>query len=154
MFQSTLPRGERPSFIKYSIISIAVSIHAPTRGATVTSIRSRLILTVSIHAPTRGATRVGRNKRRIIICFNPRSHAGSDLRIARTDRGKPVSIHAPTRGATLDKMMSTGNLAAFQSTLPRGERLCRTGSGSRCEWFQSTLPRGERRAHPPRCRRL
>ena len=78
-----------------------VSIHAPTRGATIFDLRKFirysgfqsthphgvrrvlflnkwLCLLVSIHAPTRGAT----------------------YRHLRRQRGDPVSIHAPTRGAT------------------------------------------------------
>ena len=34
----------------------AISIHAPTRGATITFFPFVLILIISIHAPTRGAT--------------------------------------------------------------------------------------------------
>ena len=33
-FQSTLPRGERQLFKKDSVFSVAISIHAPARGAT------------------------------------------------------------------------------------------------------------------------
>ncbi len=57
MFQSTHPHGVRLMFFTFTDIFPYVSIHAPTRGATVTSqisITSRFI--VSIHAPTRGAT--------------------------------------------------------------------------------------------------
>ena len=53
--------------------------------------------------------------------FNPRSHERSDGEHVRDRRGE-ISIHAPTRGAT----HTTGNnvnLYAFQSTLPREERL-------------------------------
>ena len=56
------------------------------------------------------------------MSFNSRSRGGSD----------------PCLGRLL------GNVAAFQFTLPRGERLCRAAlvlGGSR---FQFTLPRGER----------
>ena len=35
-----------------------------------------------------------------------------------------ISIHAPARGATLVSWSMTGILFPFQSTLPRGERLC------------------------------
>ena len=37
-------------------LTIIVSIHAPTRGATIVHGIRRLLLDVSIHAPTRGAT--------------------------------------------------------------------------------------------------
>ena len=79
-FQSTLPRGERlnrkhmtghlASFNPRShagsdetqpllIMILAVSIHAPTRGATSDSIFNSILRIVSIHAPTRGATAEG-----------------------------------------------------------------------------------------------
>ena len=59
-----------------------VSIHAPTRGATLYKSNKLDCSRVSIHAPTRGAT--GVIKRFIIYA-------------------KVVSIHAPTRGATAVK---------------------------------------------------
>ena len=98
-----------------------VSIHAPTRGATI-AVRPRLHSdVVSIHAPTRGAT------------------------LARQeDGGVPgVSIHAPTRGATLTEAQRKW-ADEFQSTHPHGVR-------RRCSWncflwtmFQSTHPHGVR----------
>ena len=38
------------------IISLDISIHAPTRGATIFALDTFPILDISIHAPTRGAT--------------------------------------------------------------------------------------------------
>ena len=140
-FQSTLPRGERPpmprakarssSFNPRShagsdkriialLIREAVSIHAPTRGATIDRFSASRFRSVSIHAPTRGATaleilsvfvqavsihaptreRAEQDQTEEHGRFNPRSHAGSD------DVVTPVVHHA----------------IRFQSTLPRGER--------------------------------
>ena len=56
-----------------------VSIHAPTRGATISFNWNIGLIMVSIHAPTRGAT----------------------LKYRQNGKSKNVSIHAPTRGATL-----------------------------------------------------
>ena len=56
LFQSTLPRGERPHFLPPVVMTKRVSIHAPARGATP-------LLTTG-----------GDDK----TCFNPRSRAGSD----------------------------------------------------------------------------
>ena len=56
MFQSTRPRGARLVIGAHIFLSLCVSIHAPTRGATWHRrpfIHARV---VSIHAPTRGAT--------------------------------------------------------------------------------------------------
>ena len=56
----------------------AVSIHAPTRGATPSAGTAIHLEIVSIHAPTRGATTI----------------------IGEQSLDETVSIHAPTRGAT------------------------------------------------------
>ena len=101
MFQSTLPRGERRFgvgslfdyfggfnprsregsdkdgrilYIKY----LDVSIHAPARGATYSSMSFSSNTTVSIHAPARGATTLYFSDKVTSNCFNPRSREGSD----------------------------------------------------------------------------
>ena len=56
MFQSTRPHGAR-LLSNYSLqVEPQVSIHAPTRGATVAARHGLGFGRVSIHAPTRGAT--------------------------------------------------------------------------------------------------
>ena len=107
-FQSTLPRGERPGF------------------------RSRVL-----HQPAD---------------FNPRSRVGSDCCCPESGSQSCISIHAPAWGATIPKRHSDGQAyisihapawgatvvalnpdpkVAFQSTLPRGERLGTDGGGKR-----------------------
>ena len=55
--------------------------------------------------------------------FNPRSHAGSDVRYVHSLGHKCcVSIHAPTQGATSWIFHLGSLLSQFQSTLPRRER--------------------------------
>ena len=87
-------------------------------------LKRRLSATViSIHAPTRGAT-VARSRR------PPRSSAFQSTlprgeRQGRRPAGRSageISIHAPTRGATLPSRSCIRSSARFQSTLPRGER--------------------------------
>ena len=76
---------------------------------------------VSIHAPTRGATLLPHHCY-VSICFNPRAHAGRDSTVRHTHSGNGVSIHAPTRGATA-MLYGEGKYATrFQSTRPRGAR--------------------------------
>ena len=121
-----------------------ISIHAPTRGATLSCDLSTGSIPISIHAPTRGATMLAgvysaeyvfqstlpRGERhpafhQINNClsyFNPRSHEGSDL-------------------TAFPKFPS---VTTFQSTLPRGERLNGLKTAVTTAIFQSTLPRGER----------
>ena len=146
------------------------------------------LLSISIHAPTKGATIPMYFPVVLTIYFNPRSHEGSDSHrrtirncvdlfqstlprrerpgactisvifwefqstLPRRERpvvfhlflsGSPISIHAPTKGATWTKRIRL-TFFQFQSTLPRRERL--VGFPIRtvyCE-FQSTLPRRER----------
>ena len=77
-FQFTHPRGVRhvPHCIYY--IPRRVSIHAPTRGATLSGQFLHGICQVSIHAPTRGATNSTSGCRRKHSGFNSRTHAGCD----------------------------------------------------------------------------
>ena len=78
IFQSTLPRGERRILNGDTIPVFQISIHAPTRGATLTP---KMYYGSFIH-------------------FNPRSHEGSDTSIITLSCSLRISIHAPTRGAT------------------------------------------------------
>ena len=55
-FQSTLPRRERPAIIFGDTTAWNVSIHAPTKGATPNGTSANANADVSIHAPTKGAT--------------------------------------------------------------------------------------------------
>ena len=98
MFQSTHPRRVRPCVVLQALV-FAVSIHAPTQGATL-SANIRLSRAVSIHAPTQGATVIpfppafptafqSTHPRRVrpvtgfiatgYSSFNPRTHAGCDI---------------------------------------------------------------------------
>ena len=77
-FQSTLPRRERLRQLCALVYRYLVSIHAPTKGATVV---------VSMFP-------------RCIRGFNPRSHEGSDVIHDKIGEDSRVSIHAPTKGAT------------------------------------------------------
>ena len=100
-FQSTLPREERHHSKLSFVDQLGISIHAPTRGATLFLAVCSTIHHISIHAPTRGATFFSS------CCF---------LHIY-------ISIHAPTRGATQILRFFSNLAYLFQSTLPREERL-------------------------------
>jgi len=111
-----------------TICDMAVSIHAPARGAT----RDRPALTqrfiVSIHAPARGATEYD----------------------ALTEAFRKVSIHAPARGATLLVFPLFRSVPCFNPRAREG-RDGTGGAGSLCSYrFQSTRPRGARRPLIPK----
>ena len=55
---------------------------------------------ISIHAPTRGATLLHIRLYSLDANFNPRSHERSDDIQGLRDSRINISIHAPTRGAT------------------------------------------------------
>ena len=78
-FQSTLPRRERLSKSRLIWDLMNISIHAPTKGAT--NLRNIIIRfpKISIHAPTKGATEKTSPRGSGTIHFNPRSHEGSDF---------------------------------------------------------------------------
>ena len=99
IFQSTLPQGERPAPAPTETVYTSISIHAPTRGATMECQRTAF--------PFR--------------YFNPRSHKGSDKFFRQRNNHLTISIHAPTRGATAIPP-NCKNTCSFQSTLPQGER--------------------------------
>ena len=102
-----------------------ISIHAPTKGATVHLVlmlsfsifqstlprRERLISSssftfspgISIHAPTKGATQADAEVAISYNDFNPRSHEGSDITKTKAICVYVISIHAPTKGATTTK---------------------------------------------------
>ena len=77
-----------------------ISIHAPTRGATLTIGRVLRGIFISIHAPTRGATWLQYWMRMLDNYFNPRSYKRSDTTLLFDNSSLIISIHAPTRGAT------------------------------------------------------
>ena len=121
-FQSTHPHGVRLDAHEKNIFYISVSIHAPTRGATVRSIIANgLWMFQSTH---------------------PHGVRRTPLHLLRTKI--VVSIHAPTRGAT--QQINQGYIILmFQSTHPHGvRRPVSRSSCSRSLSFQSTHPHGVR----------
>ena len=120
-FQSTLPRGERPSLRWPCRVRLPISIHAPARGATSRTPYKAPLTFISIHAPARGAT-IFKN-----FSFYFSSFQSTLPRGERRGKIRPVYRHN-----------------GFQSTLPRGERLGRKDRLVGDQRFQSTLPRGER----------
>ena len=121
---------------------------------------------ISIHAPTRGATLPGSISHQAPHDFNPRSHEGSDVSVPVYDFIQRVFQSTLPRGERQSSVCSLVASSQFQSTLPRGERrgCCKSsreaqnfnprsheGSDNKSfdttqsnYQFQSTLPRGER----------
>ena len=143
-FQSTHPHGVRrhkkctaerlisfnprthtgcDSYVESYKTFLNVSIHAPTRGATIGSQQSGDLHPVSIHAPTRGATD---STRYVLNLDHVSIHAPTRGATDPEHAIRPclvVSIHAPTRGATLGHGDRYPHGHGFQSTHPHGVRL-------------------------------
>ena len=102
LFQSTLPRGERPGLLPGEEVKYEISIHAPARGATEAKGKSKEKKRISIHAPARGATDIIHMGGSYYTNFNPRSREGSDIPEDSDIKSVIIiSIHAPARGATI-----------------------------------------------------
>ena len=106
---------------------------------------------ISIHAPAKGATISSTTRSASCIDFNPRSREGSDAIAVLNDMGIKISIHAPAKGATLELDKLNSVYKVFQSTLPRRERPDFQDLPINLAQFQSTLPRRERRLTWKRC---
>ena len=100
MFQSTHPQGVRLHLLGYHFRIWVVSIHAPARGATKRTIRSRGSLKFQSTHP--------QGVRLVRECLS----IAEDY----------VSIHAPARGATSQTRLNSSD-DKFQSTHPQGVRL-------------------------------
>ena len=113
LFQSTHPLGVRRNFFSMIFpIDTFQSTH-PLGVRLVTAFKAPLVDLVSIHAPTRGATILLESQSVTQFCFNPRTHSGCDVNQAKFEAQKSVSIHAPTRGATLSPYMYSYSFSSF-----------------------------------------
>ena len=168
-FQSTRPRGARRRVSGAAVSRPLISIHAPTRGATLANVTASgvsatfqstrprgarlgkvtsaaVIDFISIHAPTRGATRQGPFGRFPRFHFNPRAHAGRDLTSSKKQPYQYVFQSTRPRGARPDLRSIYGDGIIISIHAPT--------RGATCRWvmkpgsstiFQSTRPRGARR---------
>ena len=107
VFQSTLPRRERPSGRSCPHVGqVKISIHAPAEGATSSLLSGVPCPEISIHAPAEGATAAIRRNLTADCNFNPRSRGGSDIFRTPPHLISSISIHAPAEGATTLKIIS------------------------------------------------
>ena len=136
-FQSTHPHGVRRDSFGGAFNDIAVSIHAPTRGATRGRISGihvhytfqsthphgvRHIPVVSIDGLCELFQSTHPHGVRLpsivsalipVLSFNPRTHTGCDGADGVNDYSEFVSIHAPTRGATYSLTVASSNSLGF-----------------------------------------
>ena len=127
-----------------SAIRQLISIHAPTWGATFRIVFLPVNYHISIHAPTWGATSATAKIPQKLLYFNPRTHVGCDYIASFTNgvENKFQSTHP--RGVRLCNSQDTPKVVVFQSTHPRGVRLLSFVISTVLFLFQSTHPRGVR----------
>ncbi len=125
MFQSTRPRGARPSASLKRIRQISSFNPRARVGRDASAER---------HAPVPS------------WMFQSTRPRGARLMLHQMQFDRPlvVSIHAPAWGATCSATQHRHQASRFQSTRPRGARHSCDGSRSSAR-FQSTRPRGARR---------
>ena len=122
VFQSTHPHGVRLLKVLLGYLTIIVSIHAPTWGATYIN-----ICTFAVAGCFNPRTHMGCDNVVAIIVsvkadgFNPRTHMGCDCVVVLLELYLWVSIHAPTWGATVLNVCIILK-PGFQSTHPHGVR--------------------------------
>ena len=126
-----------------------ISIHAPTRGATIrTSPKGKVYCKFQSTLPReeRPLARVNKAGTREFQSTLPREERLLKNFKIHLQRG--ISIHAPTRGATPRTFICALD-NSFQSTLPREERHAPDLAYLFVPEFQSTLPREERHSQGP-----
>ena len=142
-----------------------ISIHAPARGATISSTRLQLMVTDFNPRSREGSDDFPATWENQDMDFNPRSREGSDGDNMVYTYSYNISIHAPARGATDVLRYHLVNVTDFNPRSREGSDqkipILRwllqisihapargaTAHGQRCLLylqFQSTLPRGER----------
>ena len=99
MFQSTLPRGERLGLGVHDRGLVEFQSTLPRGERQMVRLRYEPLRMFQSTLP-RGERRYEVLPYCRVTCFNPRSHVGGDEGHAFADSGLHVSIHAPTWGAT------------------------------------------------------
>ena len=127
------------------ILFNTISIHAPTRGATITG---AVLCLLNRYFNPRSYKRSDSALELALICdddFNPRSYKRSDLPLNISVFVSIISIHAPTRGATCvgNQLPCAIHISIHAPT--RGATSADAKSSNDFPRFQSTLLQEERR---------
>ena len=122
-----------------------VSTHAPARGATEPYDVLARSGEVSTHAPARGATAQQSGECVAQESFNPRAREGRDVCKWGGIHGALLFQPTRPRGARLWAKLSDDGTHSFQPTRPRGARPLLANCMEFLRRFQPTRPRGARR---------
>ena len=118
-FQSTFPRGERRCQCEHWLAIFFISIHVPAWGTTIQSECPRAALRFQSTFP-RGERHSHTNVLVVhLLHFNPRSRVGNDSSGFSILRKISISIHVPAWGTTKGRCCSSARQWR-QSTFQRG----------------------------------
>ena len=121
LFQSTLPRRERPRGC--ALLQTLLDFNPRSReGSDIHQSRQRLTV-LNFNPRSREGSDVRLHQHFVLLLyhFNPRSREGSDCFPSNSNAFSFISIHAPAKGAT-EIHEDYDGFIEFQSTLPRRER--------------------------------
>ena len=142
-FQLTRPQGARHVDETNNVAVLAVSTHAPARGATLGDGNPNDIAWFQLTRP-QGARREKLHEgNRVAAGFNSRARKGRDKNPHETRKLQIVSTHAPARGATSSNA-APKMILQFQLTRPQGARPAHRLLALHFPWFQLTRPQGAR----------
>ena len=143
LFQSTHPHGVRLIRVSLFIFPLCFNPRTHTGCDTPNNVAAPSFA-VSIHAPTRGATKLHYYFSATSASFNPRTHTGcDDAGEVRGSRNLGFNPRTHT-GCDLISSALSVNHFAFQSTHPHGVRHIRCRFATFRLLFQSTHPHGVR----------
>ena len=148
MFQSTPPRGGRRVEQPDEDDDICFNPR-PHAGGDLADAYAVQEMAVSIHAPTRGATS-GKYYTCWLRVFQSTPPRGGRPRGIRLSSITKVFQSTPPRGGRRCMPVVWRMIFPFQSTPPRGGRPSTPNASFRTPWFQSTPPRGGRLCKSPR----
>ena len=119
---------------------MAISIHAPVKGATLIDVDAIIRAYISIHAPVKGATGVVIVLFVIVLYFNPRSREGSDH--AQTGRRPGTTDFNPRSREGSDMLLAFAHADTtnFNPRSREGSDLSLALGFMVAFLFQSTLP--------------
>ena len=147
VFQFTRPHGARRIYSEYPTDTYGSFNSRARMGRDRDRELDKLSVAVSIHAPAWGATISLIALHPFGECFNSRARMGRDIKtLWQAINKKDVSIHAPAWGATLPEEWTPGQGPCFNSRARMGRDnsffwQCRTVG------FQFTRPHGARHPH-------
>ena len=115
-------KGDDGAELKERALNLQFPSTSPQGGRLAQAPPLRFSLAISIHVPTRGTTISFRFRKLLLKYFNPRPHKGDDgCRRKGTGEIQRISIHVPTRGTTRIAIGGKSGNSDFNPRPPKGD---------------------------------